>query len=110
MRKLFSIFMVAVILVLTGVASAKIITGWQPSYRTSLDMQVAIYGKYGYQPPITNVYGNEQVNIVDSWSQWYYGDYASWIRVEQTGTTEGGITVIGYEDENDEEESDSEES
>ena len=84
------------LLLLGGVASARIT--WQPSVRTPMDMQVAICGRYGYQPPITNVYGNEQVNIVDSWSSWTYGDYSSWIQVKQTSDTAGDIVVTDYQD------------
>jgi len=98
MRKMVGLFLTGALLLLLlgGVASARIV--WYPSQRTPLDMQVAIYGKYGYQPPVTNVYGNEQVNIVDSWSSWVYGDYSSWIQVDQTSDTAGDIVVTDYQD------------
>lgn len=105
MKKFVWVFVAAALslLLLAGVVSARI--AWWPSVRTPLDMQIAIYGQYGYQPPITNVYGNDTVNIVDSWSSWVYGDYSSWISVEQTSDTAGDVVITEYseEDETDDE-------
>lgn len=96
MKKFVRVFVAVALslLLLAGVVSARI--AWWPSVRTPLDMQMAIYGQYGYQPPITNVYGNENVNIVDSWSSWVYGDYSDWISIELWADTAGDVVIEEY--------------
>lgn len=109
MRKMVGLFVAGALLLLLlgGVASARV--AWRPSVRTPVDMQMAIYNRFGYQPPITNVYGNEQVNIVDSWSSWTYGDYSSWIQVDQNAEQAGDVVITEYQngDETDSDENES---
>ena len=102
MKRILSIFIAGSLslFLLAGVASARYINGWWPSPRTSIDLQVAVYNYYGYQPPVTNIYGNENVYVVDSWSQWNYGDYSSWTSVSQDSETAGDITIKTYQNGN----------
>ncbi|MFW5976459.1 MAG: hypothetical protein ACOCQS_00795 [Bacillota bacterium] len=64
-KRILVIFLVFALLFIPIIVEAKVISGWEPETRSSVDLQVALYAEYGYASPVNNYY-DESSYIIEA--------------------------------------------